>query len=498
MWNSGSISRRTMLRGAGAMMALPFLEAMLPPGLGAASAKARPPVRLGIFTVTGGTVLESWQPKEAGPLGKLPSILQPLDFARQDMLVVSGLAHCGRSEGLNGHEHCAYLHLTGAPLVKKDKGKPTAALSVDQAAAKELGTGTLFSSLEFGLTSHETMYSWRGPTSPVPYESNPRLVFERMFRGRTPIVPNWQRRAITPAGEARKRAKSDSYEQSVLDLVMEDARDLRARLGRADQRKLDEYLQAVRAIETRVQFVESRLRVELRDLKDPGPSKLNLPVALPPEGGEYWKFFHAVHRDPEKHAEYIRLMADLLVLAFQTDTTRVATVAVGSDEALFPGVVTVGYERHCHTLEHRGNAGRPEDADPIAREGLRQVHAWYTRLFAEMVAKMRKIDEGGSSLLDNSLLLYTSYMSDGGHGTRDYPAAAAGQGGWQAEDRPAPRLQERNAHGQPLRRDAQRCRRQDGIVRRQPQRRETRPRWPAARTGIRRAAAGDSPVGRLS
>jgi hypothetical protein len=427
--DTGRISRRTLLRGAGAMMALPFLEAMLPVRAASGPARAKPPVRLGIVTVTGGTVLESWKPKETGPLGKLPSILAPLDFAKKDMLVVSGLAHSGRSEGLNGHEHCAYLHLTGAPLVKKVKGKPMAGVSIDQAAAKALGDQTLFSSLEFGLTSHETMYSWRGPEVSVPYESNPRLVFERMFRGRKPIVPNWHRRHKVQGRVVRQDAKPDSDEQSVLDLVLEDARDLRAKLGRADQRKLDEYLYSVRAIEKRVAFVESRLRIELLDAKDPGPSKPNLPGELPPEGGAYWKFFHAIHRDPEKHAEYIRLMADLLVLAFQTDTTRVATVAIGSDEALFPGVVTVGYERHCHTLEHRGNAGRPEDADPIAREGLRQVHAWYTKLVAEMVAKMQKIDEGGSSLLDNSLLLYTSYMSDGGHGTRDYPVALLGKAG---------------------------------------------------------------------
>ena len=422
------ISRRALLRGAGAMMALPLLEAMQAAG-SAVSGKAKPPVRLGIFTVTGGTVLESWKPKEAGPLGKLPSILQPLDFARKDLLVLSGLTHSGRSEGLNGHEHCAYLHLTGAALVKKERGKRLAGVSIDQAVAKAMGNRTLFSSLEFGLTNHETMYSWRGADEPVPYESNPRLVFERMFRGRKPIVPNWHRRHSAEASPVSKEAKSGSYDQSVLDLVLEDARELRRKLGRADQRKLDEYLHSVRAIETRVQFVEARLRVELQDAKNPGPSKLNLPGELPPEGGAYWKFFHAIHRDPEKHAEYIRLMADLLVLAFQTDTTRVATVAVGSDEALFPGVVTVGYERHCHTLEHRGNAGRVEDADPIAREGLRQVHAWYTKLFAEMVAKMQKIDEGGSSLLDNSLLLYTSYMSDGGHGTRDYPVAVVGRAG---------------------------------------------------------------------
>ncbi|MEZ0265172.1 MAG: DUF1552 domain-containing protein, partial [Phycisphaerae bacterium] len=126
--------------------------------------------------------------------------------------------------------------------------------------------------------------------------------------------------------------------------------------------------------------------------------------------------------------QYIRLIADLMVLAFQTDTTRVMTLAVGSDEAMFPGVVTVGYERHCHTLEHQGNSFRVEDADPIAREACRQIHAWYTTLFAEMVQKMKSIDEGnGTTLLDNSMLLYTSYMADGNHGRSDYPALLVGK-----------------------------------------------------------------------
>ena len=135
---------------------------------------------------------------------------------------------------------------------------------------------------------------------------------------------------------------------------------------------------------------------------------------------------NAIERDPEKHAEYIGLMADVMILAFQTDTTRVVTMAAGSDEASFPGVVTVGYERHCHTLEHQGNAGKVEDADPISREACRQIHAWYTALFAEMVRKMKDIDEGGSTLLDNTMLLYTSYMSNGGHGREDYPALLVG------------------------------------------------------------------------
>ncbi len=421
---SGRISRRTLLRGAGAMLALPFLEAMLP----AAATAARPPRRLGIFTVTGGTVLESWRPKEAGPLTRMPSILRPLEFAREDVVVLSGLTHAGRSENLNGHEHCAYLHLTGAPLVKKDRGKRLAGVSVDQAAARVVGEHTILPSLEMGLTNQETVYSFRAPDAPMPYEANPRLVFERMFRGRKPVAPNWARRQAAAAKDVQKSARADSYELSVVDLVLEDARDLRNKLGRADQRKLDEYLHGVRTVERRLETVEARLREELLDAANPGPSKLSFPP-LPAEGIPFHKISHELHEDPEKHGEYIRLMSDLLVLAFQTDTTRVATVALGSDEARFPGVVTVGYERHCHTLEHQGNAGRPEDADPIAREALRQIHAWYTELFAEMVRKMKAIDEGGSTLLDNSVILYTSYMADGGHGTRDYPVVLAGRAG---------------------------------------------------------------------
>jgi hypothetical protein len=150
---------------------------------------------------------------------------------------------------------------------------------------------------------------------------------------------------------------------------------------------------------------------------------------LPAANVPIWNITNPVMRDPERHEEYIRLMSDLLVLAFQTDTTRVGVFACGSDEALFPGVVTVGYERHCHTLEHQGNSYRVEDADPIAREACRQIHAFYTQLFAQMVRRMKEIDEGGSSLLDNTMLLYTSYMADGGHGTHDYPVLLAGKAG---------------------------------------------------------------------
>jgi hypothetical protein len=410
-------------------MALPFLEQLAPAALpGAPGAAAKPPLRFGVFTVTGGTVIESWKPKEVGALGKLPSILRPLEFAKDDLLVVSGLCHHGRSEGLNGHEHCALMHLTGAEVVKKVDGKLVASPSVDQVAARAVGDQTFLPSLELGLSSHETQYSFRSADARVPYEANPRLAFDRMFRGRAPVVPNWKTRAAN-VGTPIASTKKDTIDRSVLDLVREEANDLRRDLGASDRKRLDQYLDGVRSIERRIEFAEHRQRLEVLDAANPGPSKVTLPTNLPKENIPIWQVTNPVYRDPEYHESYTRLMADLLVLAFQTDTTRVGVFACGSDEAQFPGVVTVGYETHCHTLEHQGNAGRVEDADPISREALRQVHVWYTQLFAEMVKKMRGIDEGGSSLLDNTLLLYTSYMADGGHGTQDYPAVLVGKAG---------------------------------------------------------------------
>lgn len=427
----GRISRRAVLRGAGAALALPFLESVsvtLARAAGtSATAAAQPPLRMGIFTVTGGTVLESWQMPEAGPLTKLPSILRSLEPHKQDCLLLSGLGHSGKTENLNGHEACAFVHLTGAPLAKKEGSRIVSSISVDQAAAQVAGQSTFLPSLEFGLSNHETRYSFRSADQPVPYEADPKLVFERMFKGRTPVVPNWQRRAAADEA-ARTRAsagRGSTQEQMVVDLVLDDAKQLRKNIAQADRQRLDEYLYSVQAIEKRLNMLQDRLHIESLDLKDPGPSDLVMD-SYPEDTFSYGKYRNQIHRDPEAHGEYIRLVSDLMVLAFQTDTTRVCTLAVGSDGAYFPGVVTVGHERHCHTLEHQGNARTIEEADPIAREACRQIHAWYTMLFSEMISKMKAIDEGGSTLLDNSMMLYTSYMADGGHGRDDCPVLLVG------------------------------------------------------------------------
>lgn len=430
------LSRRSFLRGTGACLALPFLEAMLPRSVRAAAALSKAPLRMGIFTVTGGTVLESWKPTE-GALGELPSILRPLDFAKSDMLLVSGLSHHGKTEGsLNAHQQCASMHLTAASVVKNVDGKIVASISVDQAAAQAVGKETFLPSLEIGLGRGETKYSFSGSDDTVPYEGNPRLVFDRMFRGRTPALPPWAGRGPLRAASSVRTAapaapRGESLEKSVLDLVLEEAKSLRGKLGASDRARLEEYMESVRAVEVRVAQLGERQASDVADLggaivkPNASLAKGGLVLTTPPDA-DVWKNQQPMMRDPERHADYIRLMSDLMVLAFQTDTTRVCTFAAGSDEAMFPGVVTVGYERHCHTLEHQGNAAKIDQADPISREACRQIHAWYTSLFAEMVRKMKTIDDGGVSLLDNTMLLYTSYMADGGHGKTDYPALLVG------------------------------------------------------------------------
>jgi hypothetical protein len=405
-----TMTRRGILRGAGTVLALPFLESWRPFAAAATAGQVGgPPLRMAIYTVTGGTVIEAWKPDKPGPLQALPSILSPLEPFKDRLTLVSGLSHGAPATGC-AHAHCSRLHLSCGGDV-----------SVDQAAARAAGGDTLLPSLEIGLTNHQTKFSYRDGAA-VPFEMNPHLVFDRMFKGRPPLVPDWNERRAALATAVRESAKSDSIEQGVLDTVLEQARALRADLGAGDRRTLDAYLHAVRSVEKRLAFMEARQREEAADDARRAP----VPVFPPAKHFEKYTNPWLVWRNPEMHAEFIRIMADLLVLAFQTDTTRVVTAALGEDNAMFPGVVTGGTEYQAHALEHNGNAPGNQQPNAVAREGCRQIHAWYTKLFAEMVAKMRDIDEGGSSLLDNSLILYTSYMADGGHGVEDYPTLLVG------------------------------------------------------------------------
>lgn len=432
------LSRRTFLRGSGAALALPFLDAMIPTrAMGSIGAAGRPPVRMGIFTASGGTVIESWAPEAEGALGELPSILRPLQPFKDDLLIVSGLSQNGKTTGkFNGHTSCAKLHLTCCNEAIEKDGKYILGPSVDQIAAQKIGKDSFLPSIEIGQGKGETKFSYASAEEPVPYEGNPRLVFERMFRGRKPTVPNWQSAsaaaAATPPPQTSKPtidkdAEPDGLSKSVLDLVLDEAKSLRRKLGAGDRDRLEQYMDSVRSVEKRIAILDLQQTERVADLPEPEPqSDSHGGLIIPEITEDKWSDDRSISSDPEFHAEYIRAMIDLIVLAFQTDTTRVATFAVGQEGFMFPGVVTVGFERHYHTLQHQGNSRNIEDADPISREACRQVNAWYASFFAELIGRMKAIDEGGTSLLDNSMMLYTSYMADGGHNKHNYPALIAG------------------------------------------------------------------------
>ncbi len=423
------LNRRTVLKAAGALVALPFLES-LPRALGAAEPAGkddgRPPLRQFIITVAGGTVIESWKPEKDGPLGKLPSILRPLEAHKSELLVLSGLAQLGKQTGGgNAHTHCAGLHLTGAKEFVWEGKVPKSTISVDQAAAAALAGETIVPSLELGQPNGEQTYSWSAGGTVVPYEGDPKQVFDRLFKGRTPSVPTWSRdRKVVKTPPARSKAQVPTDDRLVIDLVLEEAKALQKRLGRGDQQRIGEFLEAVHSLETRIAKLDQRAANESADGGGRGGKASALVL---PKDDQGWKLRWNA-QDPEARADYIDLMTTLGILALQTDTTRVVTMSFGTDGELWDGVVTVSNEFHHHTLEHQANADPISKADPLSREACRQIHEWYSLQFAKVLTKMRAIDEAGSSLLDHSQVLYTSYMANGGHGTKDYPVLLAGRG----------------------------------------------------------------------
>ena len=408
-------------------MGLPFLESVST----AATKSNRPPLRMGIVTVKGGTVLESWVPEKKGKLEKLPSIMRSMEPLKRDITIVSGLSQEG-GKGNNAHIHCANVHLTCDAGVTEKNGKVAPSISIDQFVANNLEKDHVYQSLEFGVSNGAATFSFNDDGSSVPYEGNMRLAFERMFKGRKPVIPNWQRRATRVAKKVQKTAKRDSYDQYVVDLVREEAKTLQRMVSGADKQRLGQYIESVYSVENRLKLFEQRMADEAMDSVEYGKMSKKLVMTKPTEEAYARQIMKLWIKDPEMHEKYFSIYTDLMILALQTDMTRVCTLSLGSDEAQFPGVVTVGYETHAHTLEHQGNARRVENADPISREGCRQIHEWYTKLFSRMAIKMKMIDEGGTSLLDNTMLLYTSYMANGGHGRKDYPMMLLGnaQGGF--------------------------------------------------------------------
>jgi len=403
MSNKPRISRRTVLKGLGVAVALPLLEAMEPvSALAAGAARREFPKRMAFVYVPNGVNVPEWTPTGSGSAFRLSSTLEPLAPLKNNLLVLSGLT-CDKArpngDGAGDHARAMSAFLTGCQPRKTDGANIRVGVSIDQLAASRLGCSTRFGSLEIGCESgrqsgncdsgyscaYSSTISWRGESTPVPKEVNPRLVFDRLFASSVRLE------------SGQNRARRDRYNQSILDFVNDDASQLRDRLGINDQRRMDEYLSALRDLENRI--VRST-RVEL-----PGGQGVTRPTGI-----------------PTNYEEHIRLLTDLLVLAFQTDQTRIATFVYaneGSNRSYRHINVPDGH----HDLSH--HAGNREKLAKI-----RRINRFHITQFAYLLEKLRSIPEGQGTLLDNCMIVYGSGNGDGNrHNHDNLPVLLAGKGG---------------------------------------------------------------------
>ena len=392
------ISRRTVLRGLGTAIALPWLDAMTRASAFAAAPAA--PLRMAFFYVPNGVHMQDWTPQVEGSLTDLPAILKPMTAYKDDLIVLSGLAQENgeaKGDGPGDHARALATFLTGVHPKKTDGADIKVGMSVDQVAAEKVGKATRFASIELGIErgaqagncdsgyscAYSSNISWRSDVTPMSKEINPRLVFERLFA-----------HSGDGAYDANK-AKRDRYRKSILDFVADDATQLQGRLGATDRHKVDEYLTAVREIERRLVRVEAKVDVA------PG--------------------FTAPAGIPSDYREHVRLMGDMIVLAFQADLTRIATFMFTNEGSNKPYPFIDVSEGH-HDLSHHGN-------DPAKHEKIKKINTFHVDQFAYVVGRLKGIKEGDGTLLDHSMLVYGSGIGDGNrHNHDDLPVLLAGRG----------------------------------------------------------------------
>jgi hypothetical protein len=389
-----ALPRRTFLRGAGVALALPLVEAMVPALTAPAGALTGPRRRVGFVYVPNGAIMEQWTPAASGPLGDLTPILQPLAPVRDRVVVVSNLT---RVEPNNNHAVSSGCWLTGLPPRRTDGADFRAGTSLDQVIAGHIGQDTVFPSLEVatedfsGLVgacdpgyscAYMNTLNWQSPTTPLPMEINPRRVFDRMFGG----------------GRTRdERIARMDTDRSILDFVRGDIADLERSLGVPDRTRVHEYLDHLREIERRIQRAEDQV--------DALPHVPEAPVGV-----------------PEAFEEHAELMFDLLALAFEADLTRVFTFMMAREvsQRTYPHI---GVTEPHHSVSHYGN--RREAVEAHAK-----INAYHVQLFTRFLERLQQTRDGESSLLEQSLILYGSGMSDGnGHTAAPLPLVLAGGAG---------------------------------------------------------------------
>ena len=399
------LPRRLFLKGMGAAIALPALDAMTPAfaaGAGRAASAPASPTRLAFTYVPNGVTMADWTPATDGVGFQYSRILKPLEAFREDTLVLSGLAHkngAALGDGPGDHARAGASYLTGVHPRKTAGADIQNGISVDQIAAQHLAGQTRFGSLELGCDDSRTVgncdsgYScaytnslaWRGPATPMPPETNPRLVFERLFGD------------IDTSLSPETRARRLMHRRSILDLVTARTSQLLGDLGPSDRRKLDEYLSSIREIEMRIERAE-------KDMTGLTPS-IDKPTGV-----------------PVQYADYVNLMCDLQIVAFQTDSTRVVTMMMGREGSMrtYP---EIGVPDPHHPLTHHRN-------NPEWIEKVTQVNTLHMELFAGFIKKLKATPDGDGTLLDHSIVVYGSGLSDGNrHTHNDLPVLIVGGGG---------------------------------------------------------------------
>ena len=397
------LSRRTVLRGIGATVALPLLDSMVPALAAARTSAARPVKRVGAVYVPNGMSMPSWVPPATGKL-ELTPILTPLAPVEDRVLVLSGMANQEAKqrldEGDGDHSRCQAAFLTGAHAVKASGANTTleVGVSMDQVAARELREDTQLASLELSLEANELVgqcedgygcaYSatlaWRDANTPMPMETDPRAVFEHLFGA-----------AGSTGQEARLRALR--MDKSILDSVSEELTGLVRQLGRGDRSKLAGYLESVRDIERRIQIAEAQ-------------SDRGLPEVAQPAG------------IPASFEEYANLMFDLMLVAYQADLTRVCTFLYGREKSVrtYP---EIGVSEPHHPVSHHRMS-------PERLEQLAQINTLHMQIFSRFLERLRSTPDGDGSLLDHSAIIYGAGMGNSNaHDPLDLPIVLAGGGG---------------------------------------------------------------------
>src|SRR5919197_1157040 len=392
-----ALSRRTILRGLGATMALPVLDAMVPALTALSKTAAAPVRRFGVIYVPNGMSMPYWFPKAEGPLAEMPATLRSLAEFKDRVLLCGGLADepANLVKGGGDHARSAGTFLTGVPFKITSGADVYCSISMDQIAARQMEKETQLASIELGIESNAMLgtcdggsscaytntIAWRNPTTPLPIENDPRAVFERLF-------------GTTGSTDPAIRLARMRRDKSILDFVTDEATGLGRIIGSQDKVKLNEYFDSVRDIERRIQLAEAQ-------------NSRELPVVEQPVGV------------PTDYAEHAKLMMDLLTLAYQTDMTRISTFMLAREVSAH-AYPEIGVSDSHHPLSHHQD-------EPAKLERLHKINEYHVQQFAHLVKKLASTPEGDGTMFDHTLFLYGTGISDSNtHFHDDLPIALVG------------------------------------------------------------------------